>query len=428
MTFLRTALTTLTAAALTVGTAVAAPGVPPSLVDTDPSIAQPATDPFYTPPAEIPDTPGTLIRSQDTPHLAEGLGGAQKILYTSTTQDGSPVATSGTVIEPTAPWTGQGPTPTIVFSPGTRGAGDGCAPSRAGLLVASMDQGTDGPINLDYEYPFYAAAAAMGVRVVVADLIGLGTPGQHTYVNHTEEGHAALDAARAAVPAGFPVAFYGYSQGGGASAGAAELAGTYAPELNVKGTFAGAPPSDLISVTEALDNHLIGGVLGYALNGALARHAELRPLMDRYLNDKGKEFLASTADECIGNSVQKWENLDTRTLTQDGRSLADILRDDPQVNAIFTSTDYRLGTRPLNAPMLLLSGDHDDVIPHAPVEQLAADYCGLGGTVQFVADPLPQIGEKNAVNHALPMITNSVTAFDWILDRFNGEPAPTTCR
>lgn len=128
MTFLRTALTTLTAAVLTVGTAVAAPGAPPSLVDTDPSIAQPATDPFYTPPAEIPDTPGTLIRSQDTPHLAEGLGGAQKILYTSTTQDGSPVATSGTVIEPTAPWTGQGPTPTIVFSPGTRGAGDGCAP------------------------------------------------------------------------------------------------------------------------------------------------------------------------------------------------------------------------------------------------------------------------------------------------------------
>ena len=40
--------------------------------------------------------------------------------------------------------------------------------------------------------PFYAAASAMGIRVIVTDLIGLGTPGQHTYVNHTEEGHAAL--------------------------------------------------------------------------------------------------------------------------------------------------------------------------------------------------------------------------------------------
>ena len=43
--------------AVTVPAAAAAPGVPPSLIVADPSIAEPASDPFYTPPATIPDAP-----------------------------------------------------------------------------------------------------------------------------------------------------------------------------------------------------------------------------------------------------------------------------------------------------------------------------------------------------------------------------------
>ena len=59
-----------------------------------------------------------------------------------------------------------------------------------------------------------------------------------------------------------PIGFDGYSQGGGAAAGAADHAATYAPELNVKGTFAGAPPADLLEVVKAVDNHMIAGVAG----------------------------------------------------------------------------------------------------------------------------------------------------------------------
>ena len=113
-------------------------------------------------------------------------------------------------------------------------------------------------MNLNDEYPLYAAASATGIRVFAADLIDLGTPGQHTYVNHTEEGQAVLDAARAGL----------------------EFVGT------------------------AVDNHMIAGVAGYALNGALARHPELADLQDEYFNEKGHEFMSATADECIGNSVE----------------------------------------------------------------------------------------------------------------------------
>ncbi|MGO3027227.1 lipase family protein, partial [Corynebacterium variabile] len=272
------------------------------------------------------------------------------------------------------------------------------------------------------------AASALGIRVIAAVLIGLGTPGQHTYVNHTEEGHATLDAARAGlafsgVPADSPVAFYGYSQGGGAAAGAAELVASYAPELSVKGTFAGAPPSDLLEVVKAVDNHMIAGVAGYAVNGALTRYPELGPLMDRYLNDEGKRYLAAAADECIGQSVENWEKTDTRTLTVDGRSLAEILQQDPQVNAVFTGPNYRLDDRALNAPMLLINALHDDTIPYGQARELADAYRGLGGTVDFVTDPLPEMMPKTAMNHAIPMFSQAGTAFEWLVDRFNGVPA-----
>lgn len=424
-------------AAFGVAPASAAPGVPPSLTDADPSLTVPASDPFYTPPADIPDAAGSLIRSQFAPQLLDAFdlgdapGRADKILYTSTTQDGVPVATSGVVLDPVGQWTGPGPTPTIVFAPGTRGSGDDCAPSRASGQFAGVNLSTTA-VNLNYEYPFYAAASALGVRVIVADLIGLGTPGQHTYANHTEEGHAVLDAARAGLafsgaPADSPVAFAGYSQGGGAAAGAAELAGTYAPDLNVKGTFAGAPPADIDSVVGAIDRHMIDGVLGYALNGVIARNPELASLSDRYFNDEGKRYLAATADECIVNSAAHWAFRDTRTLTNDGRSFSEIIRSDDRLWAVLMGENYHLGDRPLNAPMMLANGRNDDTIPWSQAGETAARYCALGGQVQFTTDPLPSVLPGSAANHAVPMLTQAGTAFRYLYDRFSDTPAPSNC-
>ncbi|PRC53153.1 triacylglycerol lipase, partial [Mycobacterium sp. ITM-2017-0098] len=84
---------------------------------------------------------------------------------------------------------------------------------------------------LEYELLIIQRMVKRGWAVVVTDYEGFGTPGVHTYVNRLASGHAVLDAARAArqlpgtglAPEG-PVALYGYSQGGAATASAAELA------------------------------------------------------------------------------------------------------------------------------------------------------------------------------------------------------------
>ncbi|MDY5786215.1 MAG: lipase, partial [Corynebacterium sp.] len=101
-------------------------------------------DPFYDDPVDDLGSPGTVLRRQAAPHLLNILGPdfpgyAEKILYSSTTVHGERVATSGFVIQPANPWRGPGPTPTVVFAPGTRGSGDACAPSRGPWLTAQLD-------------------------------------------------------------------------------------------------------------------------------------------------------------------------------------------------------------------------------------------------------------------------------------------------
>ena len=122
-------------------------------------------------------------------------------------------------------------------------------------------------ISANQELPSSAVWSGLGARVLVVDYIGLGTPGIHTFANRIEGAHAVLDAARAAnalagVEADAPVVFWGYSQGGGATAAAAEMQPTYAPELNLKGTWAGGPVADLAAILERIDGALIGGVVG----------------------------------------------------------------------------------------------------------------------------------------------------------------------
>jgi hypothetical protein len=86
-------------------------------------------------------------------------------------------------------------------------------------------------IVFNYEELFVATMVARGFAIAMTDYEGLGTAPMHTYVNRLAEGQAVLDAARAAMrlpgtpldPHG-PVAFWRYSQGGGAVTSAAELA------------------------------------------------------------------------------------------------------------------------------------------------------------------------------------------------------------
>lgn len=390
-----------------------------------PAEASSVVDPFYSPPAAVPATPGTVMRTQPTQHLFNILGPdfpghATRMLYTTLTEADEPVAASGTVIEPTRPWSGKGPTPTVVIAPGTRGQADSCAPSQGPLMTGNVDL-PEQTVAFNYDLLSVYWATATGMRVIVPDYIGLGTPGIHTYVNTWESARAVLDGARA----GLAVGFYGYSQGGGAAAGAAELHATYAPELNLRGTFAGAPPADLEVVMPAVDRSSIVGVLGYAVNGFAERDPDFARAIDEVFNDQGRAFLADAAASCIVDSVATQAFTDSRTLTTTGESFAEVSQRDPRISGVLAA--QRLGRTPVSGPIMISNGVHDDIIPASQAAQLGRDLCDQGNTVSYLANLTPPVMPGWGINHGAPMVGDLPASMGYLVDRFNGAPAPDTC-
>lgn len=390
-------------------------------------------DLFYQPPADLPAA-GQLIRTEPAQHLLEltGLswpGQAEKILYSSTNEVGETVAVSGFVIEPSASWGGGGERPTVAVAPGTMGQGDQCAPSAQENLFASFDMESLS-IGINYEILNAYAASSLGMRVVVTDYIGLGTPGVHTYVNSDDEGHALIDAARAAIfhagaPADAPVGFLGYSQGGGAAAAAAERAGGYAPDLNVTATYAGAPPANLKEVLPAIDNGLIFGTLGYALNSGLQYRPELAALVTDYLNEDGVQFLKDSREACIGDSILTYGLTDSSTLTKDGRSFTELIADVPELSEYLD--EQKPGATLPNAPIMVQTGVNDDAIPHGQSTQLARDYCAQGAQVAYHPSNIPEILPKSAIGHILPMLADLPTSFNYMYLAFTDQELPNDC-
>jgi pimeloyl-ACP methyl ester carboxylesterase len=199
---------------------------------------------FYTPPSPLPGAKhGDVIwaRKLTGQPALKSAGSNQLVLYRSTGLDGRPIAVSGTVSLPKgkAP---KGGWPVITWAHGTTGIADQCAPSRD-------TAGNPDHLLTSYVYPQLNAWLKAGYAVVRTDYAGLGTPGDHPYLNGRSEGRAVLDIVRAArklSPAlGKKYVIAGHSQGGQAALFAARLAPSYAGGLQLRGTIAYAPASHL---------------------------------------------------------------------------------------------------------------------------------------------------------------------------------------
>jgi len=370
--------------------------------------------PFYEPPATLPADNGDVIRSEPSVYYLDPLktlkvdANVQRVMYRSTDGRGAPVAVTGTVITPKSAWSGPGERPVIGYAAGTQGLGDQCAPSR------QLANGTE------YEGLFVKGLLARGYGVAMTDYEGLGTPGLHTYMNRAVQGQAVLDSVRAAqrlpaagLPDDGPVAVYGYSQGGGAAASAAELARSYAPDLDVKGVASGAVPADLAAVGRNLDGSLYAAFLGFAVAG-LAEGSDVD--LDPYLNDRGRQVMAEAAETCTAEAVLRYPFLQSKTLTADGRPITDYMDASPWREVV---EEQRIGARKPEVPVFVSHSMLDDVIPYAVGERLVADWCAKGATVDVSTNVAP--------THVGGAVASYPAAYLWLEGRLAGKPAPSDC-
>ncbi|WP_238841146.1 lipase family protein [Prescottella equi] len=393
---------------------------------------------FYEVPASaLGGVPGTVVDTQPYPPLLSipnqqgpWPSGAQRIMYRTTDAHGAATAASGTYFDASLPWIGAGPRPLVVLGPGTQGQGDQCAPSR--LFRDGVHYNAPLDFAVEYEVLQVHALLSRGIDVVVTDYQGLGTAGMHSYVDRRAQGHAMLDAARAvkALPGSrigddSPIGFWGYSQGGGAAASAAEMQPSYAPDLDVRGTYAGGPPADLRAVAAALDGGLATGLLGYAVNSIYAGYPETRADIDGALAPAGRQALDEIAAQCVPETIARYGLHRTTEWTKDGRSLAELIDALPSVSAVVD--EQRIGRSTPGSPVLIVQGRNDDLIPHNQATRLAADWCAQGATVEFRTEEIPPIAPGFVVGHGLPMVSGLPSALDWMTDRFDGVPARSGC-
>ncbi len=206
---------------------------------------------------------------------------------------------------------------------------------------------------------------------------------------------------------------------------AAELQPTYAPELNLVGVYAGAPPADLEATLNQVDGTALTGVIGYTINGLGEAYPELRDLIDAEINDRGREMLQSVANQCAPETIFRYGFQRTNDYTRTGEPLSVVVDRLPEAKEAIAA--QRIGRLQPSVPVLVQHGTMDDIVPYGQGHRLATDWCALGATVQFSTNTTPPILPGLAVNHALPLVAGMPEAVAYLNDRFAGRPAPSNC-
>ncbi|GAC47564.1 putative lipase [Gordonia aichiensis NBRC 108223] len=394
------------------------------------------TDTFYRPPAgPLPDA-GTLLRTQSmstfvtVPNRAGRIpASATKIMYVSTNGLGKKVAVSGYYLQPSRPWTGPGSRPLVSYGPGAHGMGDQCAPSR---LVSAPNLAFPGGPMAEIEALITYNLLSRGYGVVSTDYIGLGTPGDHTFAMRVDQGDAVIDAARAALqlPGVNPhtkVALAGYSQGGAATAAAAELIDRYAPELarQVVGIYAGGAPTDLRSLLNHLDGQRLGGTIGWAIDGAMALYPDMAQKIPPLLNPEGKRIANLVRGQCI-LATTALGSPKSSTWTVSGKTIGEIIDSTPALAE--RVNEQKVGmSKPTDIPILLSSNPVDPTVPISQGQNLFAEWCGKQPrSLEYRTITFPVLG-GTAMGHIAGGVAGYNEAYDWLADRFAGKAPASGC-
>ncbi len=391
----------------------------------------PKDDPFYShtgfPPLEG-ITPGTVLKTRSFMYHLFGFPTLLKttqLLYRSTSQTDKPTVNVTSVIAPLIQFDD---TKVISYQSAYDSLNQNDEPSYAisgGLTL--------GGVVPHVEAAVFAPFLAEGYTVIVPD-----TEGQRAdFAAGPEYGMNTLDSIRAAfnastVPADAKVAMLGYSGGAIATEWAAELAPTYAHDVNEH--LIGAAMGGVL-VDPAHNLHYVegtsfwAGVMPMALAGiARAFEIDLTP----YLSSHGRRVLSEMQTASIVNVLGQYRGLKWDDLVSPEyptpESLPLYVRcanklimgtgGTPTIPLFFgQGANGELELTPGNKKGI---GPGDGVMIAGDVRTLARGYCAKGTKVHYE--------QYDALSHiwSLPIwLANSIA---WIKERFAGLPAAENCR
>jgi fermentation-respiration switch protein FrsA (DUF1100 family) len=359
-------------------------------------------DDFYTPPDPLPEGEhGTLLRYQPVDGYDVGGAAAWRVMYLSESLEGDPIAVTGSVLVPTGDAPAEG-RKLVTIAHGTTGIADECAPSHnpttSELTLAS------------------ASFTQAGYVVAMTDYEGLGTPGRHPYLVGDSEGRSVLDAATAAgqlpdAEVGDRYAIIGYSQGGHGALFAGQLAEDWGPDLELVGTVAGAPATELPVIFAAGGSGIIGGFAFMIVGGFEAAYPDAD--ISTLLTPAGESALPEVDHGCTGQVIASIAAHGDEQLFQPDYTSAEPWADLAEENTpghVITDT-----------PILILHSAADDLVPVGLSQVLFDRLCEGGQTVERRVYDLGK-------GHGPAAIDAYADGFTWIDSLMNQTAQPkSTC-
>ncbi|MDH6244788.1 lipase family protein [Mycobacterium sp. OTB74] len=363
-------------------------------------------------PGSQPDSPGQIVADAPLdrldPALREAASTAKVMTYASRNGVNEAVShVTGTVFVPKGNPPPDG-FPIVALGHSTAGTTPDCAPS----------------LSPDLRGGAATVVALLNAGFVVAapDYQGLGKPTKpddhdfHPYLDSTTAGYNMIDAVRAAhkmVPqTSTSWASIGAAEGGQAAWAANELADNYAHDLKLVATAALAPMADFGGLADAA----MAGTLN--TDQKLVYIAYLAALKDQYYY----EFELDNYRR--GAAQQNWDALLGCTDPVQRKALADNIP--PQdlrpadAAALQKLRGYLQKTTlpqgPTQAPMYIIYGGQDAVIPAAWTEHAISRACTMGDVIQLVY--WPDKGREQI---------QPVAALGWLTDRMKLLPSANDC-
>ena len=371
----------------------------------------PADDPFYDPPPGFQHSrPGTVLRSRDVELAFLGLIPqritATQLLYRTTDMRGNPEAAATTVIVP-AERAPKAVTPVVSYQCAIDAVTSRCFPSYA-LRRRAVAPGA----VAQFEFLLIAAAVAEGWAVSVPDHEGRhgmwGAPYEPGY--HVLDGlRAALNTQWLELSPSAPIGLWGYSGGGLASAWAAEMSGSYAPDLNVVGAVLGSPVGDLGHTFRRLNGTYMSGLPALVVAALADIYPELNKIIQEHATEEGKKLLQRLHHMTTAEAV-------IRMVKKDMDDMVDVpleqILDTPELKHVFD--DIKLGAAVPTPPVLIVQAVHDQLISVGDIDELAEVYSAGGASVTYHRDMFSE--------HLLLHPMSAPMTLRWLTDRFNGKP------
>ncbi len=293
---------------------------------------------------------------------------------------------------------------------------------------------TLGGIVTDAESIVIAPLLLQGYAVIVPD-----TEGQTAdFASAPEYGMATLNSIRAATNSpvtgltkATPIGMFGYSGGAIATDWAAQLAPSYAPDVNrqlVGAAEGGVLVDPAHNLTYVNGSSIWAGIIPMSIIGiARGFQINIRP----YLSSYGLQLYSSLQNASIANVLGQYPGLKFAQLVKpryaNPASIPILVKVENELNAgslasptipmfIGQGANGTLEGTPGNKPGI---GPGDGVMVAGDVRTLARDFCASGTAVDYT--------QYDALSHISTFPVWSPTALTWLNSRFAGSQAPNDC-